>query len=131
MWHTPLQRNLLRCSTIDTSISLKIDDDIASAVESFNYTIQEATWNATTNNPDINIEYSFAVKVKTSKKRKVRKLGQTDSCSVLKNKLSRSIKALKNLLDLERNQGIQEYLCKLSATFETNYSVWKATKSLT
>jgi flagellin-specific chaperone FliS len=38
---------------------------------------------------------------------------------VLKNKLNRVIKALKNLLDLERNQRIQEYLSKLSATFET------------
>jgi len=71
-----LQRHLLRCSTIDTSISLKIDDDITSAVESFNYTIQEATWNATTNNLDINIEYSSAVKEKLVKKEKFASLGK-------------------------------------------------------
>jgi len=31
---------------------------------------------------------------------------------------------------MERNQGIQEYLSTLSATPETNYSLWKATKRL-
>jgi len=29
-------------------------------------------------------------------------------------------------LDIEKNQEIQEYLNKLSATLETNYSLWKA-----
>jgi hypothetical protein len=48
----------------------------------------------------------------------------------MKNKLNQAIKALINLLDSERNQGIQEYLSKLSATSETNYSLWKATKKL-
>jgi hypothetical protein len=37
-----------------------------------------------------------------------------------------SIKAFKNLLNSERNQEIQEYLSKLSATLEINYSLWKA-----
>jgi len=31
---------------------------------------------------------------------------------------------------MERNQRIQEYPSKLSATPETNYSLWKATKRL-
>jgi len=34
------------------------------------------------------------------------------------------------LLDKERNQGIQEYLSKLSVTSETTYSLRKATKRL-
>jgi flagellin-specific chaperone FliS len=33
----------------------------------------------------------------------------------MKNKLNRAIKALKNLLNSERKQSIQEYLSKLSA----------------
>jgi len=45
------------------------------------------------------------------------------------NKLNRALKALTNLLGSERNQ-IQEYLSKLSAASETNYSLWKATKKL-
>jgi len=45
---------------------------------------------------------------------KLAKLWQSSRCPVLKNKLNRAIKALKNLLDIERNQEIQEYLSKLS-----------------
>jgi len=48
----------------------------------------------------------------------------------LKNKLNRAIKAFKDLLDMKRNQRIQEYLSKLSATPETSYSPWKVTKRL-
>jgi len=39
-------------------------------------------------------------------------------------------KALKNLLETERNQGIQRYLSELSPSAETNYSLSKATKRL-
>jgi len=73
---------------LDNSILLKTDDDIISAVESFNYTIvyiiyyiyiyisytiyytiQQAVWSVTpTSNPDINIEYSFAIKEKLAQK---------------------------------------------------------------
>jgi len=31
---------------------------------------------------------------------------------------------------MERSQGMQEYLSKLSATSETNYFLWKATERL-
>jgi len=31
---------------------------------------------------------------------------------------------------MDKNQGIQEYLSYLSATLETNYTLWKATKRL-
>jgi glycerol-3-phosphate dehydrogenase len=79
---------------------------------------------------DINIEYSSAIKDKLTEKRKLQKLWQTNKCPVMKNKLNRAIKALKNLLDSEKNQEIQEYLSKLSAILETNYFLWKATKGL-
>jgi len=45
-------------------------------------------------------------------------------------KLKKAIKALKNLLETERNQGIQRYLSELSPSAEPNYSLWKATKRL-
>jgi len=57
-------------------------------------------------------------------------LWQTNRCPVLKTKLNKAIKALKNLLETERNQGIQRYLSELSPSAETNYSLWKATKRL-
>jgi len=57
-------------------------------------------------------------------------LWQTNRCPVLKTKLNKTIKALKNLLETERNQGIQRYLSELNPSAETNYSLWKATKRL-
>jgi len=59
-------------------------------------------------------EYSSAIKDKFAEKRKLRKLWQTNTCPVLKTKLNKAIKALKNLLETERNQGIQRYLSELS-----------------
>jgi len=67
-------------------------------------------------NSEIYIEYSPAIKEKIVEKRKLRKLWQINRCPVLKNKLNRAIKTLKDLLDIECNQEIQEYLNKLSAT---------------
>jgi len=82
----------------------------------------------TSSNSEIHIEYSPAIKEKITGKKKLRKLWQTKRCPILKNKLNRAIKTFKNLL--KKNQEIQEYLSKLSATLETNYSLWKARKRL-
>jgi len=68
------------------------------------------------NNSEIHIEYLPAIKEKIVEKRKLRKLWQINRCQVLKNKLNH----IKNLLHMDRNQGIQEYLSKLSVTPETN-----------
>jgi len=94
--------------------------------------LQQIAWNAmlTSSNSEINIEYSPAKKGKLAEKRKLHKLWQSNRYPVLKNKLNQVIKTfgnIKNLLDIKRNQGIEEYL---SATPETNYSLWKATKKL-
>jgi len=66
----------------------------------FNHAVQQAAWSATptSSNSEINIEYSPALK---------EKLWQANRYPVLKNKLNRAIKALKNLLDMERNQRIR------------------------
>jgi len=37
--------------------------------------------------------------------------------------IGKDYQALKNLLQSDRNQGIQRYLRKLSSTAETNYSL--------
>jgi len=37
---------------------------------------------------------------------------------------TQAIKALKNLLDSERNQRMQKYISKLSPTAIINYSLW-------
>jgi len=115
-----LQR-LLR-TTLDNSISLKTDDDITGAVERFSHTIQQiACTTSTSSNSEINIEYSSAIKGKLAENRKLCKLWQTNRCPVLKNKLNRTIKALKNLLNMKRNQELQEYLSKLFLKSTTPY----------
>jgi len=111
-------------------MALKTVNDIICAVENFNHEVQQAAWNATpvrksTNN---NFEYLSAIKDKLAEKRKFRKLWQTNRCPFLKANLNKAIKALKNLLEAERNQGIQ--LSELSLSAETNYSLWKTTKRL-
>jgi len=57
-------------------------------------------WSATPTNSNskIDIEYSLAIKEKLAEKRKLRKLWQINKFPILKNKLNRDIKALKNLL---------------------------------
>jgi len=84
----------------------------------------------TNNNSEINIEYSPAIKEKLVEEKKFCKLWQINRYPVFKNELNRAIKAFKYLLVMKRHQEIQEYLSKLSAIPETNYSLWKATKRL-
>jgi len=71
--------------------------------------VQQAAWNAipVCKSTNTSFEYSSAIKDKLAEKRKLRKLWQTNRCPVLKTKLNKAIKALKNLLETERNQRIQ------------------------
>jgi len=105
----PYFQELLK-TTLDNSILLRTNNDITRAVESSKLNaVQQAFWSAMLTsicNPDINIVYSPAIKRNLAEKRKLRRLWQTNRCPVTKNKLNRAIKALKNLLNSERNQGI-------------------------
>jgi len=79
----------------------------------------------TYSNLDTNTKCLTAIKGKLIEKRKLHKLWQIDIDSVnlaLKTKLNRIIKALRNLLKLERNKKIQKYLNKVSITVAINYS---------
>jgi len=82
--------------------------------------MQQAAWSATptSGNSEIHIEYLSANKEKIAEKRKFRKMWQINRCPVLKNKLNRAIKTLKNLLFITE---IREYLSKLSATSDYSF----------
>jgi len=121
----------LLTTSLNNSIPIKTENDIISAVESFNHEVQAALdTTPVCKSSNTSFEYSSAIKDKLAEKRKLRKLWQINRCPVLKTKLNKLIKALKNLLERERNQGIQRYLSELSPSAETNYSLWKATKRL-
>jgi hypothetical protein len=59
-------------------------------------------------NPDINTDqYSFEIKDKLAEKGKLCKLWQTNRCPVLKSKLNRAIKTVKNFLDWKETRNIR------------------------
>jgi len=98
----------LLTTSLNNFIPLKTENDIICTVKSFNHKVQQATWNTTPvcKNTNTSFEYSSAIKDKLAEKRKLRKLWQINRCPFLKTKLNRAIKALKNLLERKRNQGI-------------------------
>jgi hypothetical protein len=109
-------------TTLDNSISLT-DDDITFAqlkVLTMLYNKMPVSALSVSSNHDTNIKYSSTIKERLIKKRKLCKLLQINRLSVLKTKLKQTIKALKNLLDLKRNQTIQEYISKLSVITAIN-----------
>ncbi|XP_011063431.1 PREDICTED: RNA-directed DNA polymerase from mobile element jockey-like [Acromyrmex echinatior] len=118
--------------TLNTSISLKTENEINESVEHFNLSIQQAAWNATsfsyTKGKDN--EWSDLTKQKITEKRRLRKQWQMTRSPEIKTKLNRATKHLQKLLNYEKNQRTQEYLQNLGATQATDYSLWKATKRL-
>jgi len=76
---------------------------ITCAVECFNHAVQQVVWSATptSSNSKIRIQYSLVIKEKIAKKRKLRKLWQTNRCPVLKNKLNHAIKTSKSWIGKE------------------------------
>jgi len=92
---------------LNNSISLKTDDDVICAIESFNSIRSRLEHNTDMQKSVAHAKTSFVYSsaIKDSQKKKLRKLWQTNRCPVLKTKLNRVIKTLKNLLETERNQG--------------------------
>jgi len=66
----------LLTTSLKNSISLKTENDIICAVESFIHEVQQAAWNATPvcKSANTNFEYSSAIKDKLAEKRKLHKL---------------------------------------------------------
>jgi len=116
---------------INQNIKLKTESDIDQAVEHLNQCIQQAAWKST---PERNGKYreesSKEVMYMVKKKRRLRQQWQRYRLVEDKRKLNKAIKQLKQLLCKIKNQSIQEYLSQLSATENTDYSLWKATRYL-
>jgi len=95
------------------------EDNITRAVESFNNTVQQAAWNPY----KLQSRYQYRICICNKRKTRKKEASQGNRCpdAITKNKLNRALEALKSCS--ERNQEIQEYLNKISATSETNYSL--------
>lgn len=117
---------------IALNIPLKTSEDLENAVEHLCISIQEAAWAATpTSKTSEKNDYCPAfIKKKIAEKRKLRRQWQNTRTHIDKQNLNRSIKELKIALQEFKNKSIQDYLTNLSATDNTDYSLWKATKCI-
>jgi len=100
----------LLTTSLNKFIPLKTENDIICAVENFNHEVQQAAWNATPicKSSNTNFEYFSAIKDKLAERTKLRKLWQINRCPVLKIKLNKAIKALKNLLGQKEIRGYRD-----------------------
>ena len=119
-------------TNLDLKVPLKNGENIAQAVEQFNQAIQQAAWNSSPiirHDKEIGQAYPIIIKEKIAEKRKIRRQWQRRTPEN-KRLLNRAILQLKELLNSNKNQEIQDYLKNLTPTEATEYSLWKATKKL-
>ena len=117
---------------ISLKIKLKTEQDIDTAVDSLQTSIQKAAWNATPGifNTKPKDKLPAHIVNKIYEKRRLRKTWQRERTTINKNLLNRATKELKDLLNYEKNSKIQEFLENLTANEKTDYSLWKATRRL-
>lgn len=114
-----------------TKIPLKSQQDIERAIVYLNDMIIESAYIAT---PKIGRrktqQYtSSEIRHQIKEKRKLRKRWQTTRSPIDKQKLNKATKELKETLNKVENDRLTNYLRNLTPTSETNYSLWKATKT--
>ncbi len=114
------------------NIPLKNAKDIDSALDSLTFLLKESAAESTPVYKTLpkKISTSATIQKLITEKRKIRRQWQVSRSPLLKTKLNKAIKELKNALSEERNENLSNYLCELSATEATDYSLWKATKKL-
>jgi hypothetical protein len=115
-------------NTIDLNITLKTADNIDEALEHLTKSMRESAWHAT---PAINKnthsdELPTLLRAKIINKRKIRKLWQTTRAPEHKTQLNQATPELKQLIHERKNMKIQNYLCNLTPTEATDYSLLKA-----
>ena len=117
---------------LNIKMPLKTKEDIETAIEHFNTTIQDA---AHTSTPKTTIRenifnYPIEITKKLKEKRKLRKIWQTTHYPPDKSNFNKASKELKNLIIKNKNDTLQDFLSKLSPQGNNEHSVWKATKFL-
>lgn len=125
-------RRELDC-TIQLQVPLKTPYQLEQEVDIFVTNIQQAAWNNTptkSKKSANNIWYPEQIYELIKEKRKVRKIWQHTRAPKDKTKLNQLCNKLKHMLKEARNNNISKYLRGLSAEKETEYSLWKATKSI-
>lgn len=124
-------RNLIE-SKLTLNVQLRNSNNISEAIDMFCKIITEAAKESTPEQQD-NERLEIcpaAVKLKIEEKRRLRKLWQITRSPQHKTELNRTIKELRNLLKIVKEEAIQTYLKSLTPTESTDYSLWKTTRKL-
>lgn len=116
---------------IQLNIRLKTTEDIDIALKNFTNTVQEACWR---NTPDIrhkgnSTNLTLLIKLKILEKRRLRRNWHQTRLSSDKALLNKAIVELKTLIQKTTDDTLQLKLESLTATKESNYSLWKFTKA--
>lgn len=118
---------------LNLKVSLKSGDDIDNGIELFNLSVQDAARKATPtlqNKPANCTNYPVIVKQKIAEKRRLRRIWQISRNQIDKTNLNRASQQLKRLLKRLKNEWFQEFSSSLTPLQDTNYSLWKVTKSI-
>lgn len=127
----PLYNQLMK-KNCNLNLKLQTSKDIDDGLDFFTKTMIESAKKATpsTNNNHRKKGISYSILQLLKEKRNLRRQWQLHRSPILKSKLNKSIKVLKEALIEEREGEVQKYLSELTATELTEYSLWKATKKL-
>lgn len=113
-------------------VALKTETDIDSAVRKLTLALQECCWMSTpedTDRPPQSKTYSDSIRQKILEKRRLRRVWHTSRHSNDKKELNKAIRELKILIKEANNNALNTYLEGVTATKQTNYSLWKTCKN--
>lgn len=122
------KRNLQ--SKVNIKIKLKSKSDIEVAVENLTKLIQEETeiCSMTVRQSNTSHEFSQDIRSRILEKRRLRRLWQTTRDPRIKADLNRATKELKIKLKEHRDSEQEGHISGLSASIDTDYSLWKELK---
>lgn len=120
-------------SHIELKIPLKTECDINNAINKFNELLTHASQTATpvaTRNHQWKVTSASEVELAVLEKRRLRRKWQKHRSPSDKALLVEAVNKLKELLKDSADKNFKNYISELSSSKDTNYSLWKATKSL-
>lgn len=123
---------LLLSDKLSPNIPLKTAADIEAAVNNLTKLIQWAGWSATPvthYTPQIT-PCPLRIKQKILDKRRLRRTWLRFHSPITKRLLNKASQELKQLISEYKNQQFQAYTQNLSPTLSTDYSLWKAVRSI-
>ena len=113
------------------NVSLKTPYEVEEELDKLINNIQSAAWRSTpTNNKTVKPLCTEEIRNLIKEKRKARKKWQTNRTSENKNKVNQLSNKLKRVLKNKEDTELTNRLKNLTATKDTNYSLWKTTKQV-